>query len=176
MNKLLFAWFLLFGLHGLSGAASVELITDKDTYLPGEIIQVSIELKDFSETQGGGVNLSFTNTRVVFNEQAIDSIWTFVTQLGSLSPDGWINDILFTSFNGLSGDIPAATLQFEAQNTGVVDFELTESDISPFAGNGVVITPDFIGKSIKIIPQEYHNYKKKRSFWRRFRHWFRSRF
>lgn len=111
----------------------------------GETVAVDIVMTGFPPTEGGGVTLAFDPAVVqVVGVQMNAADWTFATRDGVIDNDnGRVEDLLFSSYSGVSGDALVATVTLQAIGTGRSRLELVESGLNPFASGGARLTVDF---------------------------------
>jgi len=116
----------------------------------GETFTVDIIMSDFPTTEGGGVTLKFNPEKLQVTNVTVDnSIWQFVNNDGDISR-GTVSDILFSSFQGVTGNAKIASIQFQSIKKGRSRIRLEESESNPFASNGVAIDVDFIPTKIRV--------------------------
>jgi hypothetical protein len=114
-------------------------------------LAVNIVGRSFDKiTEGGGVSLQFNPLLVRVVSVTVDAnTWEFFTQNGTINNTaGRVDDILFASFAGRSGDFPIATVNFETLALGTTQLSLTESALNPFASGGQPLPVTFQPGSI----------------------------
>lgn len=119
----------------------------------GETFTLDITMSDFPTSEGGGVTARFDATMLNISNVAINSeVWDFKNKEGVIDNDsGVVSDILFSSYDGVSGDSKVATITFQAKNSGSSKISLEGSLINPFASNGEKIAANFIGSDVQIV-------------------------
>ena len=133
---------LCFVTEGTQADSVVGFNADHIKTTVGESFTVEIVMNGFPNTEGGGITLRFNPavvqvTGVAVNEDA----WSFVTRPGAIdNTAGAVTDILFSSYQGVSGSAMVATVTFEAIGKGKSSLDLEASSRSPFASAGDVVT------------------------------------
>lgn len=141
---------LLFVISTLASAADVSFSEKRIKSRVGEQFSLDVLMSDFPTTEGGGIVLHF-NPRVVQvrNVSVDDSVWNFVNRNGDIDNDrGTVSDILFSNYQGVTGNAKIATIEFEIINKGRSRITLEESSINPFAGGGENISVTFQSANI----------------------------
>jgi len=118
----------------------------------GKIFTTDIVITGFPLTEGGGVSLVYDpNSLRVLGVTLNSGVWDFVNHPGVTdNANGVISDILFSSYNGVSGDAIIATVSFKALTIGESTLTLAESSANPFAGAGQRIAPSFTSSNVSI--------------------------
>jgi len=94
----------------------------------GDVFTLDIAMSNFPVSEGGGVSVQFDASMLNVSDVTINSgSWNFVNKVGSIDNNtGVISDILFSSYNGVTGDSQIATITFNAIGSGssqiVADF------------------------------------------------------
>ena len=137
---------------GLSGP-TVALSSKEVSAEVGETFTLDMTMSDFPTSEGGGVTVRFDANILNVSNVAINSeVWGFINKDGVIGNDsGVVSDILFSSYDGVSGDSKVATITFQAQNSGSSKISLEGSLINPFASNGEKLTVNFIGSDVQIV-------------------------
>ena len=100
---------------------------------------------------GGGINVNFDAAILELQNVTINSNWEFANQSGVISnTTGSVSEVLFSSFNGNTGDFPIATLQFKALAEGVSNLQLSGVASDPFASAGSVVPVSFSTSSVTV--------------------------
>ncbi len=117
----------------------------------GEVIEISLNMKDLPTIEGGGISLSYDPSKISVKSVSVDTeIWGFVNRNGEINNSlGKVNDILFSSYEGVLGESSIATIIFDIINPGDSEIAVQESAINPFASDGEVVYPRF--GSLKVI-------------------------
>lgn len=121
--------------------STVSLSSSKVSVDDGEFFTLDVTASDLAVSEGGAVSLSFDPALVQVSSVNVDSsTWNFVNQNGSVdNVKGTISDIVFSSYQGVSGDAVLATIEFKSINKGASSIAVTASDVNPFASNGEVL-------------------------------------
>jgi hypothetical protein len=148
-----------------SAAPTVSLSPAPANVQLGQSTTVSLSGSSFTQTtEGGGVSLHFDPTRVHVTNVTIDTTtWEFFTSVGAIdNTNGVVNNIVFASFAGRSGNFPIATITFQAVGVGTAALSLTESTTNPFAsggqhlavtlGTGSVVVSSSTNQSVPVSP------------------------
>jgi hypothetical protein len=143
-NKLhskLLALFLLCASNVAIADPTVAFDSRRTKVDVGDTFTITILMKGFPEIEGGGLSLRFNpNTLRVVNVHIQNNVWRFVNRNGDINNTrGTVTNILFSSFEGVEGDAPIASIDFEAIHKGMSTLELTGSTANPFASSGSVI-------------------------------------
>ena len=130
IRKLLAIVFLVLPLLAVATEPTVEFSPSRTKVKVGEAVSVDLIMQDFPLTQGGGLTLRFNPSVLqVTNVLVNNSTWDFATRAGSIdNTNGVVSDILFANFQGVSGNIEVASVQFEAIMKGRSKLKLTESE------------------------------------------------
>jgi len=130
----------------------VSLTPDIKTVNVGDEFSVDVVVSDLPVTEGGGFNLTFDPSMVQVTSVSVDnSVWTFKTLPGVIDNEtGKVSDVMFARFDGISGDINIATVQFEGVGSGEFLLTLEESKPSPFASNGKKLTVQFKTATVNV--------------------------
>ena len=131
---------------------TVALTTEQVNAVVGEVFTVDISTRDFPVSEGGGLSVQFDASLLNATDVTINtSHWDFVNKVGNIDNNtGLISDILFSSYNGVSGDSPIATITFNAIASGSSQIVLENSSINPFSSNGNVIVTNFSHSNVQI--------------------------
>lgn len=118
----------------------------------GSTVSVDLLMTDFAMTEGGGVEINYDPTLVQVNSVSIDgNTWSFVSRDGNINnADGTVSDILFSSYQGVSGNAKIATIELEFIGKGKGIIGLSESDNNPFASNGEQMAVTFKSSRIRV--------------------------
>ena len=120
----------------------------------GELV-VELKLVDFPVTEGGGVTLSFNPD--VLNVTAVqvdESTWSLSTLKGVVDNQaGTLTNLVFARFPGISGDLPVATIIFQAVGKGKSELVLSGSELNPFASAGDKVEVVFKSAKIAVKPR-----------------------
>jgi len=121
-----------------SARPSVALTSEQVNAVVGESFTLDITMSDFPTSEGGGVNVQFDASMLNVTDVTINSAtWDFVNKAGNVDNNaGLVSDILFSSFNGVSGDNNIVTITFYAISNGSSQIALTSSEINPFSSDG----------------------------------------
>ncbi len=130
----------------------VALSNDKVTVIKGEVFILDITANNFVISEGGSVTLHFNPALMQAINVSVDaSVWDFVNKSGRINnTEGKVSDILFSSYQGVSGNAKIATVTFEAINKGAAEITLTESSVNPFASNGQKMDVAFKTTSVTV--------------------------
>jgi hypothetical protein len=154
-NKIGFNVFigvLLFVFSTLASAdATVSFNDESIKSRIGNTFTLDVLMSDFPTTEGGGLVLNYDSALLQVNSVVVDSsVWGFVNRVGDTdNVRGQVSGILFSSFQGVTGDAKIATIEFQAINRGRGIIRLEKSVENPFASNGqnidVTLMPTRIG-------------------------------
>jgi hypothetical protein len=134
----------------LSAAPTVSFSEPVVRAHAGEVFTVDVVMSDFPATEGGGLVLKFNPKKLQVTNVTVDnSVWQFVNNNGDISR-GNVSDILFSSFQGVTGDAKIATIEFRSLRRGKSKIRLKESSINPFASNGEVIDVEFKATKVRV--------------------------
>jgi len=128
----------------------VSLSKDELNVIDGEYFTVDVVMNDFIVNEGGAVTLRF-NPKIlqVSNVNVDQDYWEFVNSNGHVNNDeGVISDIVFSSYQGVSGNAVIATIEFRAISKGVSNIMLEESLTNPFSSNGEKISVSFVSTNV----------------------------
>jgi len=119
----------------------VSLSSNKVLISDGDFFALDVTASDLSASEGGSVTLKFNPALVqVSSVNVNNSVWSFVNQNGTIdNVNGTISDIVFSSYQGVSGDAILATVEFQSVSKGTSSIVVTASDVNPFASNGEVL-------------------------------------
>ncbi len=135
-------------------APTINVQTDKASYTVGEQITISITLSDAPMIYGGGLDLTFNPAVVNANSVQVDPLWDFTIKEGIIdNAAGIINDIFFTHFSGIEGDISVATIVLNTIASGSAGIAVTESPVKPFTdtgGENVVFTSNNLAGNVLV--------------------------
>ncbi len=128
----------------------VALSNDEVTVFEGETFTLDITANDFVTSEGGSVTLRFNPAVLQAAYVNVDTgVWDFVNKNGQINnAEGKVSDILFSSYQGVSGNARIATVEFRAINKGATEIILTESSANPFASNGQEMAVSFKTSSV----------------------------
>jgi len=116
----------------------------------GDTFTVDVMMSEFPTTEGGGLIVKFNALKLQVTNITVDnSVWQFVNNEGEVS-SGKITDILFSSFQGVTGNAKIATIEFKSIETGKSRLRLFESENNPFASNGEAIDVEFIQSTTRV--------------------------
>ena len=118
----------------------------------GKAFTLDVLMSDFPMTEGGGLVLHYNPALVQVNSVVVDSsVWEFVNREGDIdNAGGEVSSILFSSFQGVTGDAKIATIEFQAISKGRGIIRLEESGDNPFAGDGQGIAATFTPTLVRI--------------------------
>lgn len=135
--------------HAETGV-SLSLSTIKASV--GSTVSVDVLMSGAPNTEGGGIDVQFDPDLMQVNSVAVDgNTWTFVNQNGDIdNAAGTVTGIIFSSYNGVSGDARIATLELEFTGKGKGEIVLSESDVNPFASNGGLLAVDFTPTEVRV--------------------------
>ncbi len=141
-------------------AANVSFSEEKVKATVGSEFSLDIVMADFPTIEGGGVNLQFDSSVLEVTNVVINSDeWRFVNKTGDIdNSDGVVSDILFSSYQGVTGSASIATIQFKAIGKGHTKLKLKEAKSNPFASAGEKIEVSFDSTKVKV-----RNNRKNRS-------------
>lgn len=117
-------------------------LSDGDVHVyKGEVFTLDLTMSDFTVSEGGGVTLRFDPLLLQVTNVDIDkAVWSFVNKEGQINnAEGTVSDILFSSYQGISGNVKVATIEFKSIEKGTSTITLETSPINPFAGDGKVL-------------------------------------
>lgn len=137
-------------------AATVRFEPSSQVVNLGDVFSMDIVGEDFTSiTEGGGLNLSFDPAVLKVNSVALDSAtWEFLTNTGSINNiGGTVNDMVFASFSGQSGNFDIGTVFFTALSLGTSNLGLTPSPVNPFAGGGVLLPVTLTDGQVSVVPE-----------------------
>ena len=135
-----------------SAKPTVALTSEQVDAVVGESFTLDISMSDFPVSEGGGVSVQFDASLLNVSDVTINSAtWDFVNKIGNIDNNaGVVSDILFSSYDGISGNSNIVTITFEAINSGLTQIALTGSSINPFASDGDTVTATFIPTTVQI--------------------------
>lgn len=118
----------------------------------GNTMLVDVLMSDFVFTEGGGIDMHFNPALVQVNSVVVDGdTWGFVNRDGSINnTDGLVSGILFSSYQGLSGNAKIATIELEFVGKGRGEISMSESASNLFAGNGEHLAVTFSSTRIHV--------------------------
>lgn len=130
----------------------VALSSSEINVYEGETFTLDITVNDFTTSEGGSVTLLFDPTLVQVVKVDVDSsVWDFVNKNGQINNvGGSVSDIIFSSYQGVSGDAKVATIEFKSINNGTSEIILKESSANPFASNGLEMVVSFKSASVVV--------------------------
>ena len=148
---------MLCGLMFLSSASviaetTVSLDQQRITSRVGSTLSVDIVMSGAPTSEGGGVNLRYDPQLVKVKSVSVDkTTWNFVNNDGVIdNSKGVVSGILFSSYNGVTGDAKIATVELEFVGKGKGGITLSQSEINPFAGNGQTLAVTFKPSKIRV--------------------------
>lgn len=153
MKKIITVFSLL--LCSQVNAASVYTSV-QGPYQIGDVFSIDIMGSGFtSSVDGGGVNLSFDQSRLNVLSVSIDeSVWNFGStgiDAGAIdNTSGTVDGIMVNTFSNVIGDFVIATVEFEAMNAGSSFLLLTELGINPWASGGSLINPSYASSQVDV--------------------------
>lgn len=145
-------------------AANVSFSEEKvKTYVGGEF-SLDIVMANFPTTEGGGVRLRFDPSVLEVTNVAVNSDeWRFVNRNGDIdNADGVVSDILFSSYQGVSGNATIATVQFKAIGRGKAKIKLEEAKSNPFSSAGERLDVAFESSKVRVKHKKRNKNKKHR--------------
>lgn len=96
-------------------------------------------------SEGGGVSLRYDPA--VLEVLAVNvnrSAWNFVANDGEINNvDGSVSNILFSSYQGVSGGAAIAVIEFKSVGKGSSNLTIEQSPMNPFASNGKEMNVSF---------------------------------
>ena len=122
----------------------------------GSEFSMAIVGEDFTSiTEAGGLNLSFDPAVLQVNSVVLDSAtWEFLTNIGPINNTaGTVDDMVFTSFGGQSGNFNIGTIFFTALSLGTSNLGLTASPVNPFASGGVPLPVTLTAGQVSVVPE-----------------------
>ena len=124
---------------------TVALSSSEVSVYEGETYSLDIVMSDFTISEGGGVTLRFDPALLqVVNVTVDGNVWDFKNKDGRINnAEGSVSDILFSSYQGVSGDAKVATVEFKSIAKGSSAITLVESSVNSFAGDGQKIVVAF---------------------------------
>jgi len=143
----------LFAFSTLANAdASVSFSEEKVKTTVGSEFSLDVVMADFPTTEGGGVSLQFDPSVLEVTGVSINSDeWRFVNKTGDIdNADGVVSEVLFSSYQGVTGDATIATIQFKAIGKGRAKIKLTEAESNPFASAGEKMEVMFESTKVKV--------------------------
>lgn len=117
----------------------------------GEAFTLDVTVNDFVTSEGGGVTLFFDPALLQVTKVNVDAnVWDFVSRDGqTYNARGTVSDILFSSYQGVSGNARVATIEFKSLKKGTTELTLKEATANPFASNGEIMAVSF--KSTTVV-------------------------
>ena len=118
----------------------------------GSIVSVDLLMSDFAMTEGGGIDIHYDSTLIQINSIVVDgATWSFVNRDGHINnADGTVSNILFSSYQGVSGNAKIATIELEFIGKGKGEINLSEAASNPFASNGQQMAVTFSSTKIHV--------------------------
>jgi len=134
----------------LKSGSIVSLSEKEVNVIDGEYFTVDIVMNDFVVTEGGAITLRFNSKVLQVSSVNVNrNNWSFINSNGQVdNVEGVISDIVFSSYQGVSGDAVIATVEFKAINKGLTHIALEESLANPFASNGQTMAVSFISSNV----------------------------
>lgn len=131
---------------------TVALTSEQVNATVGESFTLDITMSDFPVSEGGGISVHFDAAMLNVSNVAINSAtWDFVNKVGNIDNNaGVVSDILFSSYNGVSGDSSIVTITFNAISSGSSQVSLTSSEVNPFSSDGNKVSASFIPTTVQI--------------------------
>lgn len=152
-NMKIFIGSLLLVCSMMANAESgISLSESKIQSRVGQTVSIDLVMSDFAMTEGGGVEMHYDPSLVKVNSVVVDSdTWNFASQNGDINnSDGSVSGILFSNYQGVSGDVKIATIELEFIGKGRGKITLNESDSNPFASNGEQMAVTFSKTRIRV--------------------------
>ncbi len=120
----------------------VSLSSSKVNVGDGEFFTLDVTASDLESSEGGSVTVNYDPALLEVSSVNVDtSAWNFVNKNGQIDNEsGSVTDIVFSSYQGVSGDAVLATVEFKAIAKGSSSITLTASAVNPFASNGEAIS------------------------------------
>jgi len=115
------------------------ILSDSDIdILKGDTFSLDITTKDFPASEGGGISLHFNPALLQVAAVDIDgTVWDFTNKDGQIdNTQGIVSDILFSSYQSVTGDVKIATVEFKSIEKGMSEITLEASSNNPFASDG----------------------------------------
>ena len=122
----------------------------------GSEFSMAIVGEDFTSiTEAGGLNLSFDPAVLQVNSVVLDSAtWEFLTNIGPINNTaGTVDDMVFTSFGGQSGNFNIGTIFFTALSLGTSNLGLTVSPQNPFTSSDVLLPVTLTDGQVSVVPE-----------------------
>ncbi|HHJ36596.1 MAG TPA: hypothetical protein ENJ87_12605 [Gammaproteobacteria bacterium] len=118
----------------VQAAPTVNIFPNQPSYQVGDAVILAVSLSDAPRIHGGGISLHFNPNVLRAMSVVIDKTWGFATRPGVINnTEGSVNDILFSSFNAVEGDLDVALIQLVVTGSGDAGFTVTESAKNPFS-------------------------------------------
>lgn len=152
MQKIVFALILLATITAARAEPTVLFSAPEVEVTAGQTFTLELQIAGFPTTEGGGVTVRYNPKVLQVRDVTIDTgIWTFGSRVDEIdNRRGRVSDILFTSYSGVTGAAPVATIEFEAIKKGRSRVRLKESELNRFAGNGEIIPVTFEKTVVKV--------------------------
>ena len=131
----------------------LALSADKVDAYNGDTFTLDITANDLPTSEGGSVSVTYDSKVVQVVSVKVDGeVWkNFVNRDGQINnSEGRVSDIVFSSYEGVSGDVKVATIEFKSVAPGETEIMLHKSPINPFSSNGEEITVSFAGTSVTV--------------------------
>ena len=144
---------LLFVFSTLASAdANVSFSEEKVKTTVGSEFSLDVVMADFPTTEGGGVSLQFNPSVLEVTNVSVNSDeWRFVNKNGDIdNANGVVSEILFSSYQGVTGNATIATIQFKAVGKGRAKIKLKEAESNPFASAGEKVAVSFESTKVKV--------------------------
>lgn len=118
----------------------------------GDVITLNVTMRDLPTTEGGGFSMRFNPRILQVEDVAINTeAWTFVNDAGTVDNNsGAVNDVLVSSFPGVSGNADIATITLRVVHAGKTKLTLEGSKKNPFASAGEVVPVSFQNATVKV--------------------------
>ena len=125
--------------------AFVAFSTNSVSVADGANFSLDVKANLLAVSEGGGISLRYDPSILeVVTVNMNGSVWNFVARNGQINnSEGFVSDILFSSYSGVSGETVIATIEFKSINKGSSSIVIEESSVNPFASNGELMTVVF---------------------------------
>ena len=125
--------------------AFVAFSTNSVSVADGANFSLDVKANLLAVSEGGGISLRYDPSILeVVTVNVNSSVWNFVARNGQINnSEGFVSDILFSSYSGVSGETVIATIEFKSINKGSSSIVIEESSVNPFASNGELMTVVF---------------------------------
>ncbi len=110
----------------------------------GDPVVIEIIGTNFPLLEGGGIDLAFDPSVLQIDRIELDPGWEFATRSGQIdNAGGSVDEILFTSYVGKSGDVKIATVYGSIVGPGETSFRIDVAGLFPFASDGGEVDMQF---------------------------------